>query len=292
MPHRILHLSDTHIPATGTDEDGVDAVAVLDGLLHDLRHVVDIDLVIVTGDVADDGSVSGVQAVRDRIGAFAAARGVPHIYTTGNHDDRANFASVLGSGHLGADGGDICDPLQAHRDRRAAVSIINGLRVITLDTLVPGSVHGEVDDAQLSWLEMLLLERAPAGTVVAFHHPPIHIRSSPILKSVGLRDPDRLAAVIRGTDVRAVLCGHYHLQVSGQLGGTPVWVTPGVITRIDFTAPRHLERAVLGASATVIDLGEAEAPPVFHVVQSRSPQAGRQVYLVDAVSGADVDLEE
>jgi 3',5'-cyclic AMP phosphodiesterase CpdA len=54
--HRILHLSDPHLTRTGTDEDGVDAVAALERILHDARFVPDVDLVVVSGDVADDGT--------------------------------------------------------------------------------------------------------------------------------------------------------------------------------------------------------------------------------------------
>src|SRR4051794_6812276 len=105
--HRILHLSDTHATESGSDADGVDAVGARDRLLHDVRHVTDIDLVVVSGDIADDGSEAGCRAVVDRIGRFATERGVPHVYTTGNHDDRAAFAAVLGSGHRDPDGADV-----------------------------------------------------------------------------------------------------------------------------------------------------------------------------------------
>ena len=87
---RILHLSDTHVSAHGPDMDGVDAIASLERLLHDARHVPDVDLVVVSGDIADDGSAAGCEAVRDRVGAFAAARGIPHVYSTGNHDDSSH----------------------------------------------------------------------------------------------------------------------------------------------------------------------------------------------------------
>ena len=45
--HRILHLSDTHATASGFDEDGVDALASLDQVLHDCRHLSDLDLVVL-----------------------------------------------------------------------------------------------------------------------------------------------------------------------------------------------------------------------------------------------------
>jgi 3',5'-cyclic-AMP phosphodiesterase len=73
---RILHLSDTHVTASGLDADGVDAAGALDRLLRDARFVPDIDLVVVSGDIADDGSEAGCRAVLDRVGRFAAERGV------------------------------------------------------------------------------------------------------------------------------------------------------------------------------------------------------------------------
>ena len=72
--HRILHLSDTHATATGIDGDGVDAVAALDQILRDCRHLTGLDLVVVSGDIADDGSAQGCALVRDRIARFAAGR--------------------------------------------------------------------------------------------------------------------------------------------------------------------------------------------------------------------------
>ena len=82
VPHRILHLSDTHVTASGFDEDGVDALASLDQILRDCRHLAGLDLIVVSGDIADDGSAEGCALVRDRVGRFAADRGIPHVYTT------------------------------------------------------------------------------------------------------------------------------------------------------------------------------------------------------------------
>ncbi|WP_155371092.1 metallophosphoesterase [Catellatospora vulcania] len=280
--HRILHLSDTHL-----NSPAVNAPAALARILHDARHVPDLDLVVVSGDIADDGSVQACVDVREQVGRFCAERGIPHVYCTGNHDTREAFASALGSGHLAADGADIGAAMSGASGERAAVSSVNGLRVITLDSLVPGQVHGHLSPVQLSWLRDVLAEPAPAGTIVVLHHPPIAVPTSPIMDIVNLRNGADLADAVEGTDVRAILCGHFHLQLSGLLRGIPVWVTPGVVTRIDFTERPQWERAVLGAGATVVDLG-GPASPLFHVLHARDPRAGEQVYLVDAASGADV----
>jgi 3',5'-cyclic AMP phosphodiesterase CpdA len=278
--HRILHLSDPHLTGSGFDEDGVDAAAALERMLLDARHLSGLDLVVVSGDIADDGSVAGCAGVRERVGEFAAERGIPHVYCTGNHDTREGFAAALGSGHLGPDGTDVGRLIEPAPDtpvgERAAVSEVLGLRVITLDSLVPGKVHGLVSAAQLSWLAQDLAEPAPAGSIVVLHHPPVFLESPPTRAAV-LQNPDDLGAVLAGTDVRAVLCGHLHLQLSGSLYGVPVWATPGIVTRVDATAPPHLLRAVKGAGASVVDLG-GPFSPMFHTLQARDPLAGVEVY--------------
>jgi 3',5'-cyclic-AMP phosphodiesterase len=281
--HRILHLSDTHATATGFDEDGVDALAGLDQILRDCRHLSGLDLVVVSGDIADDGSAQGCALVRERIAQFAADRGIPHVYTTGNHDRRPGFTAALGTGHRDARDAETGVLLDGLDDERAAVSTVNGLRVITLDSLVPGSGHGVVSQAQLDALAGILHDPAPAGTIVALHHPPVYTASAPWTIEAGLRNRDELAAAIADSDVVAVLCGHFHLQLTGRLGAATVWATPGVVTRIDLTAPPQVVRAVHGASATVVDLGGPFAPS-FHLVHARDPQVGEQVYVVDPVT--------
>jgi 3',5'-cyclic-AMP phosphodiesterase len=281
--HRILHLSDTHATATGFDGDGVDALASLDQILRDCRHLTGLDLIVVSGDIADDGSAQGCALVRDRIARFAAGRGIPHVYTTGNHDRRPGFTAALGTGHRDARDAETGALLDGLDDERAAVSMVNGLRVITLDSLVPGSGHGVVSRAQLRALAGILHDPAPAGTILALHHPPVYTASSPWTIEAGLRNRDELAATMAGTDVVAVLCGHFHLQLTGRLGAATVWATPGVVTRIDLTAPPNVVRAVHGASATVVDLGGPFSPS-FHLVHARDPQLGEQVYLVDPVT--------
>lgn len=287
---RILHLSDCHLSRErGPDSDGVDARAVLEQLLHDCRHLPGVNLVVVSGDVADDGSPEGYRDARALVGSFAQERGVPAVFCTGNHDDRDAFAAGLGSGHLDPRGRDAGDVLTDGSGRRAAVSFAGGYRVLTLDSLIPGQAYGRIDPAQLAWLSEVLATPYGDGSVVVLHHPPIALAGT-VQEQAGLRNPRDLEAALEGSDVRVVLCGHFHLQLAGRLGTVPVWVTPGVVTRIDLTAPAWLERAVRGAGASVIDL-EGLGAPLCHTLHARDPRAGEQVYLVDAASGADVPAE-
>jgi 3',5'-cyclic-AMP phosphodiesterase len=276
---RILHLSDMHLTgAPGPNRDGVDPRESLRLILRDCYEIPDITLVVVTGDISDDGSLQSYKDAYAAIAAFAIERNIPCFLTTGNHDVRSSFARVLGSGHRSADGQDLSGEMLRSPDGECAAStLVEGYRIITLDSLVPGKTYGLISQAQLGWLRGILAQPAPRGTILAFHHPPVAVFGVEVQKKLALHNRDELAETIMGTDVRLVLCGHFHLQVYGQLGAVPVWVTPGVLNRIDLTVSPGAERAVRGAGATVVDL-DSGGSPVIHTVHARDPLIGRVVY--------------
>ncbi|MFE0672074.1 metallophosphoesterase [Streptomyces sp. NPDC058867] len=278
---RVLHLSDTHLDrADEPNRHGVNATASLRLMLAELRHQRDVGAVVVSGDLADDGAVEAYTTLRELVGEFAAGLGAPLFLSTGNHDERGAFAKVLGSGHLGADGGDCAElVLESAAGERAAVTTVDGWRFVTLDSLVPGEVWGRIGAVQLDWLREVLRTPAARGTVLVLHHPPVAL-DHPLQRFFGLRDPSALADVVRGTDVRAVLTGHFHIQLCGFLAGVPVWATPGVVNRIDLTARPGTERAVRGASATLVELG-GPAGPLFHTLHARDPRAHETVHDLD-----------
>lgn len=287
---RILHLSDLHIPrGHGETTTAPDARTVLAQLLHDCRRLTDIDVVVVSGDIADDGSPEGYTDALALVGAFARERGAAQAWCVGNHDTREAFSAVLGTGHLDAGGRDIGRPASLPSPVCAAASEIGGLRLITLDSLVPGEVAGHLSAEQLGWLRQVLAEPSPQGTIIALHHPPVSV--SPEWAAASLQDASALADVLRGSDVHAVLCGHVHAQICGILGGVAVWAGPGVITRIDLTAPPGVVRAVRGAAATVVDLGGVHSP-LFHILHARDRLVGQQVYLADIHTWQYLDEED
>ena len=136
-----------------------------------------------------------------------------------DHDERAPFSSIL----LGA------EPSDAPQDR---IYDVDGLRIVALDSSVPGYHHGQLSDEQLSWLEEVLAVPAAHGTLLALHHPPIPTPVE-IMAIIELQDQHKLADVIRGTDVRAILAGHLHYSTHGTFAGVPVSVASATCYTID-----------------------------------------------------------
>jgi len=113
---------------------------------------------------------------------------------------------------------------------------LGGLRLIAVDTSVPGWHHGDLDEGQLDWLGRILSTPAPLGTLLAMHHPPLpsHI---PLFDILELRDQPRLADIVRGADVRGILAGHLHYSTSGTFAGIPVSVAAATCYTMNLALP-------------------------------------------------------
>nr|WP_206426035.1 phosphodiesterase [Nakamurella antarctica] len=210
--HFVLHLSDTHLLPGGAPLYGhINNAGYLRQLLASLEAAgTKPEAIIVTGDLTDKGEPQAYAALREIVDPVAERLGTRVIWVMGNHDDRANFRT-----ELLADGPSV-QPIDQVFD-------VNGLRVITLDSTVPGFHYGEVSDQQLEWLAAELGTPAPHGTILAMHHAPLPcILDLAVL--VELRDQEKLKRVITGSDVRTILAGHLHFSTHGTFAGIPVSV--------------------------------------------------------------------
>ena len=239
-PDRILlHLSDTHLRSGDSPLfDRIDSEARLTRALEAIETSgIRPDALVFTGDLADLGEHDAYVAIRDLVEPFARRLEAAVVWVMGNHDDRSGFRTQL----LG----------ESSRDAARTVDRVDefdGLRVITLDTSVPGRHHGELSDAQLAWLRDELSTPAPLGTILAMHHPPVP-SVLPLAASVELRDQYRLAAVLRGTDVRAIIAGHLHYSTFATFAGIPVSVASATCYTQDLTVPVGGTRPQDGAQA-------------------------------------------
>ncbi|KTS55672.1 3',5'-cyclic-nucleotide phosphodiesterase [Microbacterium testaceum] len=221
----ILHLSDTHL--LGGDRllgERYDTAANLRRTLDAAEATgVRPDAVVFTGDLTDLGEPEAYRALRAAVEPWAERLGAPVIWVAGNHDERPALRAGL------LDGEPSLEPVTGVWD-------LDGLRIIALDSTVPGWHHGDLDAAQLEWLREELATPAPLGTILALHHPPLptHI---PFFDILELRDQPRLAAAIAGSDVRAILAGHLHYSTSGTFAGVPVSVAAASCYTMDLARP-------------------------------------------------------
>ncbi|MDQ0737044.1 phosphodiesterase [Arthrobacter agilis] len=222
--HLLFHFSDTHFMADGLLYGGVDARGRLAQLLAEIGGSgVRPDALIFTGDLTDKGDPDAYATLRELVEPFADTLGAPVIWLMGNHDRRSALRVAL----LGEPPEDT--PL--YRSYR-----LGGLRVIALDTSVPGHHHGEIDDVQLAWLAAELSRPAPEGSILALHHPPIPmVQDLAVLTE--LRRQDRLAEVVAGTDIRLILAGHVHFPSSSLFAGIPVSVASSTCYTQDLNVP-------------------------------------------------------
>jgi Icc protein len=210
--HFIVHLSDTHLVAgDGPLYGSIDSEGHLRRLFAELEASgARPEALVFTGDLADVGDPEAYALLRSIVEPAAARLGAQVIWVMGNHDDRGSFRSAL----LGQ------QPSAQPVDR---VYDVNGLRIIAIDSTVPGAHHGLVTDAQLDWLAEELSIPAPHGTILAMHHPPVpSVQDLAIL--VELRQQAGLAEVIRGSDIRSIIAGHLHYSTMSTFAGIPVSV--------------------------------------------------------------------
>ncbi|OZC47902.1 metallophosphatase [Rhodococcoides fascians A21d2] len=244
----LVQLSDTHLRAEGELVHGsVDTFAnltcVLDMLAASGQR---IDAMIFSGDVADDGDPAAYRRLRGAVDPVAESLGAATIYAMGNHDERAAFGREL-----------LDDPRASDPDRTFdSVQVVDGVRIVVLDSSTPGRHDGRIDPHQLLWLAEVLAVPSLRGTILVLHHPPI---SSPVVTVdyLRLQNPADLECAIAGSDVRVIVCGHAHHTAAGSVGGVPVWVGPAMSYRVDTFPPAGRHRGLSGFGFTRIDLLES-----------------------------------
>lgn len=288
--HVIAHFSDPHLLAGDAKLHGVvDSTGHLVAALEQLEaSTIRPDAIVFTGDLADLGEESAYRRLRELVEPVVERLGAQLIWVMGNHDERAPYARILfdDATAQGDDSGGL-----APRDR---VYDVRGLRIVALDSSVPGYHHGELEPAQLEWLAEVLSTPAEHGTILALHHPPIPSPLTEAMAVLELDGQDALAAVIRGTDVRAVLGGHLHYSTHSTFAGVPV----SVASASCYTLALGAREVVLGGFDryqaidtvhvypdrlvhTTVPLGGAnfvsgQPVEVLELIESMSPQERRE----------------
>ena len=209
----LCQISDPHIVPEGTLAYGrVDTGRML---LRCVRKILALprlpDAVVATGDLTDDGTV----AEYERLAELLAPLPMPLYLVVGNHDDPRALQSVFQQHtYLAGEDGFV----------QYAVDEFD-VRLVVLDTTVPGAPGGKLCEQRLQWLDRTLSE-SDRPTIIAQHHPPF-VTGISLMDSMSLANPEAEAAVIaRYRHVQCIISGHYHRNIQARFAGTVASVCP------------------------------------------------------------------
>ncbi|WP_067703813.1 metallophosphoesterase [Nocardia jejuensis] len=206
----LAQLSDTHFDMGARNNERAERVMAF---LAELPQRPDV--IVVTGDIADEGEIEEYQQAR-----AALVADVPVLILPGNHDDRGNMRTVL------FEEASSYEPINQ-------VFRADEVTLVLLDSSIPGKAEGLLAEETFEFLTTALAETAEDESVlVAMHHPPIPVQST-VTDPIRLTNPERLAEIVAGDDrILAVLTGHVHAGLMAQFAGKPLIVAPSVSSTI------------------------------------------------------------
>jgi 3',5'-cyclic AMP phosphodiesterase CpdA len=205
------------VPGSNVDLQCRTAVQLERAVQHLCRLDPRPEVVLCTGDLADEG-IPREYAV---LAGLLAPLPMPCFIIPGNHDHRENLREAFAShGYL-----------PKHGFLQYAVDL-GPLRLIALDTLVPGAPGGRLCPERLSWLDARLAEAPGRPTLVMMHHPPF--RTGIVrMDEMGLEGSEALAEIIqKHPQVERILCGHLHRPIVKRFGGTVASTCPSTAHQV------------------------------------------------------------
>ncbi|MGA8047417.1 MAG: metallophosphoesterase [Dermatophilaceae bacterium] len=231
---RILHLSDTHLHAPGaqTLHPEIDVRSRLEQVLERVRAYGPFDLVVVTGDVCDDGSDVAAKEVRDLLEGLAPVI----LAVPGNHDLSAPVRDAFG-------------------EPRAEVG---PWTLIGVETQVEGEIAGVADGVVPA-----LAELGERPGVLLMHHPIVSRSSHEWFVLAGGAEAER--AVASHPAPLVVLSGHTHEPFEGRAGDAYLIGAPATYYSIRHDGPRF-EFALSRFGTAVVTLDDERLEPSVELV--------------------------
>jgi 3',5'-cyclic AMP phosphodiesterase CpdA len=216
----LAQISDLHVTAIGRPcMNRVDTAGLLRACV---ARLLELDpapqLVIASGDLVDLATPDEYAHLRK----ILAPLPMPTYVIPGNHDDRENLRVAFAD--------------QPYMPREGFIHYVVDafpLRLVFLDTHIPGDDGGELCAARLAWLAARLAEAPDRPTLLVMHHPPF-LTGVANLDDLGLAGADELADLItRFPQVERILCGHLHRSIQLRWHGTLASVCPSTAHQVE-----------------------------------------------------------
>jgi 3',5'-cyclic-AMP phosphodiesterase len=210
-PINIVQITDTHL--YGTPE----GTLLKMNTKHSLDRVIEvmssneknIDLILATGDIAQDASQTAYERFISRISEL----NIPFHWIPGNHDDVTTMQKVAAGTNIS----------------QKVVSIKNW-RFILLDSSIRGQVHGRIAPSELEFLEASLKDMQNADDIdhciVCLHHNPVP-GTAGWMRDIGLENgPQFFETIGNYPKVKSVIYAHIHQELDFQHKGVRCFCSP------------------------------------------------------------------
>jgi Icc protein len=276
----VAQITDTHILAAGNiyhsphraipldAEPGwsrIDTAACLARAVAELNALTPRpDVTVVTGDLTDHGGAEEYANLRTLLAPLA----MPVYLILGNHDSREGLrAAFRGDGYL-PQAGFLHYAVDGYE-----------LRIVALDTHIPGEHAGLLCAERLAWLDRTLAAAPDQPTLVMMHHPPFATGIAHMDRHA-LKNPGEFAQIVRRhPQIERILCGHLHRTIDHRFAGTVAGTAPStahqLVLDIDPGAPAeftfeppgyqlHYWRDGAGLVTHTAVFGEWPGPYPFH----------------------------
>ncbi|MEM6254892.1 MAG: phosphodiesterase [Cyanobacteria bacterium P01_D01_bin.156] len=204
----IAQISDLHVQAPGQlAYNVVDTNALVVDAIAQLNELTPVpDAIIASGDLVHGGTVAEYEQLRSMLAPLQC----PVYLMPGNHDNRDNLQQAFSDHTYLATG-------TAHL---SYVVEDYDIRMVMLDSIIPGKGQGCIDPERLSWLEQQLLAAPDTSTMLFMHHPPF-ATGIPWMDRKLPQGSDQLANLIsQHPQVKRISCGHLHRVIHCEWAGT------------------------------------------------------------------------
>jgi len=210
---QIAQITDTHVRTAGKLLLGrVDTAGFLAAAVAAVNRLdPPADLVVMTGDLVEQASAEEYAHFASIIAPLKA----PVYLLPGNHDGRESLRRSF--------------PAHRYLPREGFLQYALEdwpVRVVALDTHIPGQGGGELCSERLAWLERTLAVAPKRPTLVFMHHPPF-ATGMPFMDRYGLKDASGFAAIVAGNpQIERIAAGHLHRSMQCRFAGTVASVCP------------------------------------------------------------------
>jgi 3',5'-cyclic-AMP phosphodiesterase len=214
-PLTFAHITDVHLAEHGDSWGTLGSLSehLLAKAIDRFNAQDDVAFVLITGDVLDRATPGELELFNALIGKLRK----PWHYVPGNHDgyhDPDSPETLAPQEAVARIDPRLADPAPGPQRAFYSRAVADGLRLIGLDSRLPGTWNGLIGAEQLAWLRAELDACRDDQVIVATHHPlhNLSARNKQPWWSNFICDngPEVEALLDAHPNVRLVLSGHHH----------------------------------------------------------------------------------